>query len=151
MKGILLVLGSLCLAQNANAETIGGFPVEHSEDLGGGDKIFTISLAKGPYAGILDSNNKRLTVCKTLNKYGYVECFINGFKGHELDIKQVHSYRRIFQINCGDKRVKDLIITAHSGDFGLGKEISLAVDDTWESYTTSVITSLACSLVKNSM
>nr|DAH94609.1 MAG TPA: Surface-adhesin protein E [Caudoviricetes sp.] len=149
MKGILLTLGSLCLLQNVSAETLGGFDVRNTQ-VGEKGTLFIIDLPKGEYFGIYNPRLKGFTACRAINKQGFVECFNNGIKGAEFSYG-VHSFRRIVQANCKKQQIRDIVVSAHSGDFGTGSELVVSVDNTWRIFSKypADLSELACAIIKN--
>lgn len=146
VKGVFLLIGSLCLFQSSNAENIltykivDGFNVEVAVEID--DLIFYYKkIAMFMYKGAYWKNLKTHFICsQPVSSTPYRTCFWQAKKGNYLDKKyKIQSVEMLIEFDCGADRFKKVFQSARSGSFGSGEEIMSASGDSWTSKDESPI------------
>lgn len=130
IKGLLLLIGSLCLFQSANAEDIqkykivGGFNVGVIKET----DVFIYyykRIAMDMYEGAYWKNIENHFICSKPSSFSpYRTCFLQAKKGTYLDKKyKIQSSEMLIEFDCERDRFKTVFTSDRSGSFGSGEAI----------------------------
>lgn len=146
IKGVLLLIGSLCLFQGANAENVPTYKIVDGFNVvigaGTGNIIFYAKkMGMTMYKGAYWKNLKKHFICSEPDSSTpYRTCFLQAKKGTYL-IKEdkIQSIEMLIKFDCEAGRFKKIFLSARSGPFGSGEEILHASSDLWVSRDESTM------------